>query len=80
MSNKYHQEEFVLRELFRTYDRNSNGVLTLDELRGMLNRLNLGASDDLLQALMLKMDVNNNGQIEFEEFQRFIVLDRYHKN
>ena len=48
MSTNYHHDEFVLRELFRSYDRNSNGVLTLDELRGMLNRMNLGVSEDLL--------------------------------
>jgi len=31
-----HTEEFVLRELFREHDRNSNGTLSKDEMRAML--------------------------------------------
>lgn len=36
-SNKNHSEEFVLREMFRKYDLNGNGVLSKDELALMLD-------------------------------------------
>ena len=35
-STKGHHEEFVLRELFRGFERNNNGIVTLDILKGML--------------------------------------------
>ena len=74
-----HTEEFVLRELFREHDRDSNGVLTKVEIRAMLSKLNINASDKYLDALICKMDSNNNGVIEFEEFLTFLVHSRYTK-
>lgn len=35
IGTKGHNEEFVLRDVFRKFDRNSDGVLTLTELGGM---------------------------------------------
>lgn len=47
-----HTEEFVLRELFREHDRDSNGVLTKVEIKAMLGKLNINASDKYLDALI----------------------------
>ena len=47
-SSKNHLEEFVLRELFRTHDRNNNGQLTLSELKSMLEKLDISTLDDYL--------------------------------
>ena len=75
-----HTEEFVLRELFRAHDRDSNGVLTKVEINAMLNKLNINASDKYLEALIGKMDSNKNGVIEFEEFLTYLCHSRYTKN
>jgi len=74
-----HTEEFILRELFREHDRDSNGVLTKVEISAMLGKLNIKAGDKYLDALICKMDSNKNGVIEFEEFLTFIVHSRYTK-
>ena len=74
-----HTEEFVLRELFREHDRDSNGTLSRVELRGMLSKLDINAGDKYLDALICKMDSNKNGVIEFEEFVSFLVHARYTK-
>jgi hypothetical protein len=75
--SKNHTEEFVLRELFRQFDRDSNGWLSVNELRGMLAMININAHDAHLEALVKKLDTNGNGRVEFEEFASFMVHDRF---
>lgn len=58
---KKHNEEFVLREVFRQFDRNSDGVLTLQELGGMFSTLGINADAAHLQALLNRMDTNGKG-------------------
>ena len=74
-----HSEEFVLREVFRDFDRDNSGSLTINELRGMLFKINLTTDECYLKALIKRLDTNGNGVIEFEELQRFIVSDPYHR-
>ena len=44
-----------------------------------MNKINLNVDDKFLDALIKKLDTNNNGALEFEEFVSFIVQERYHK-
>lgn len=62
-----------MREVFREFDRNSNGSLSKTELSALLNKINLNVDDKYLEALIKKLDANGNGQVEFEEFVHFIV-------
>ena len=77
--NQRHTEEFLLRELFRDFDRQNTGFLSLNELREMLIKINLAADDRYMEALLNKFDQREPGLVEFDEFQRFIVGERYHK-
>lgn len=70
-------EEYVLRSIFREFDVDNSGALSINELRGMLHKINLACNDKFLEALLRKFDTNNNGVVEFEEFQRFVVGDTY---
>ena len=76
---KSHTEEFILRELYREHTRDGDGALTLVELRGMLNKINITAQDHYLEALVNHIDVAGTGVIEFEELVAFLVQDRYTK-
>ena len=80
-SNKAHNEEFVLRELFRTFERQNNGVLTLDILKCMLEKVDITVSNEYLEALLVQADLsgNANGIVEFEEFVQYMIQDRYTK-
>lgn len=80
-SNKAHNEEFVLRELFRNFERQNNGVLTLDILRAMLEKVDVTVSDEYLEALLQQADLsgNANGIVEFDEFIHYVIQDRYTK-
>ena len=75
--NARHSEEYLLRELFRQFDRDSNGSLTLTELKGMLEMINITADEAHLTAFLNKLDTNGNGCLEFEEFVTFMVHDRF---
>lgn len=70
-------EEMVLRNTFREFDLNGNGVLTADELQALLVRLQMSVDRRYLTALLNKFDRNGNGVIEFEEFVNFLINDPY---
>ena len=70
-------EEMVLRNTFREFDTNANGVLTADELSALLVRLQMSVERKYLTALLNKFDRNGNGVIEFDEFVNFMINDPY---
>jgi len=70
-------EEMVLRNTFREFDTNANGVLAADELQALLVRLQMSVERKYLTALLNKFDRNGNGVIEFEEFCNFLINDPY---
>ena len=70
-------EEMVLRNTFREFDLNENGVLTADELQALLVRLQMSVDRRYLTALLNKFDRNGNGVIEFDEFSNFLINDPY---
>ena len=74
-SSKQHNEEFLLRELFRAFERNNNGIVTVEILKGMFAKVDLTASDEYVEALLIQADLsgNANGVVEFEEFVHFII-------
>ena len=45
----------------------------------MLKKINLNVDEKYLQALILRLDTNKNGVIEFEELVSFVIQERYHK-
>lgn len=71
------QEEYLLRNIFRTFDSNNNGVLSLEELSGLLSKLGVDCSRKELVAVFKLLDNNNNGAIDFEEFNQFMIVDPY---
>ena len=70
-------EEMVLRNIFREFDANGNGVLAADELQALLVRLQMSVERRFLSALLKKFDRNGNGVIEFDEFVDFVINNPY---
>ena len=71
------QEEFVLRNIFKDFDTNKSGTLTIDELTVMLSKLQISCERKYISALFKKFDINGNGIIEFEEFCNYLINDPY---
>lgn len=80
-STKNHHEEFVLRELFRSFDRTNNGVVTHDILSAMLAKIDICQPAEVIESLLIQADLtgNKNGLVEFDEFLHLVLSDRYHK-
>jgi Ca2+-binding EF-hand superfamily protein len=72
-------EEYILRDIFRDFDRGNSACLGIDELRSILVKINICTEDKYIRALLGKFDANENGQVEFDEFVRYVVDEPYHK-
>nr|ABK25964.1 unknown [Picea sitchensis] len=62
-----------LKEIFSRFDLDSDGSLTQLELGGFLRSLGLKPSGDQIDALIKRVDTNNNGLIEFPELVSLIA-------
>ena len=65
--------------MFRTFDKDKSGYLSIDELAGLLAQLGVAVKDFELHAVMATLDKNRNGVLEYEEFEQFILVDPYKK-
>ncbi len=75
--SKNSYEEFTLRTIFKQFDFNQSGTITIDELAAMLAKLGIMVERKYIQAMMKKLDTNHSGVIEFEEFATLMVYDPY---
>ena len=75
-SNKQ-SDEYVLRTMFKEFDTNKSGTLTVDELGGMLVKLQISCERRYLHELLAQFDRNKNGVIEFDEFVNYIINNPY---
>ncbi|XP_058732859.1 probable calcium-binding protein CML15 [Vicia villosa] len=62
-----------LREIFKRFDMDSDGSLTMLELAALIRSLGLKPSGDQVQVMLSKMDSNRNGSVEFDELVRVIM-------
>jgi Ca2+-binding EF-hand superfamily protein len=75
--SNHSEEEFQLRKIFKSFDLNNSGTITVDELAAMLAKLGILAEKKYIQAMMNKMDTNKSGMIEFAEFINIVLYDPY---
>ena len=54
--------------MFRNFDRDNSGSLSLNELAGLLAELGVAVNENELIAMMKVIDTSKNGVIEFDEF------------
>jgi Ca2+-binding EF-hand superfamily protein len=76
MSNQS-SDEYILRKLFNYFDTNESGNITIDELAAMLAKLQISVDRKYLNGIMRKVDQDNNGAIEFNEFLNYVIMDPY---
>ena len=58
--------EYV-RDLVRKFDRNSDGLLSIQELTDGLRKIGIALTNKEIQALMTKLDLNRDGEVSAEE-------------
>jgi len=57
-----------LKNAFEEYDLNKDGSITVEEFKKSLSNVGIAISDQEANDYIKKMDKNNNGMIEWEEF------------
>jgi len=67
-----------LREAFKAYDQNGDGILTLAEIAGVMKNLGQNPSIPELRSMMNKVDANSDGEISFEEFCQLMAIRNAH--
>merc|ERR1740123_2047221 len=65
-------------KLFREFDRNKRGELTLSEFRNLVDYLHVGLSTDRLVELFETLDVDGSGSVGSKEFMRALFPGAYH--
>lgn len=70
-------EEYILLSIFKDFDTSKTGQLTIEELGGMLNKLQISCERKFVSAIFKRFDVHSKGVIEFEEFKNYIINDPY---
>ncbi|KAL0074086.1 calmodulin [Phycomyces blakesleeanus] len=70
----FHEED-ELKEVFKAFDKNQDGMISYDELEEVMTKLGekLSASD--IKNMMDDADINKDGFIDFEEFKNMMPKD-----
>ncbi|GMR33022.1 hypothetical protein PMAYCL1PPCAC_03217 [Pristionchus mayeri] len=60
--------EEEIREAFKVYDRDGNGVISAAELRLVMQDLGEKLSEEEVNAMIAEADIDGDGQVNYEEF------------
>jgi calmodulin len=70
MANKVHDEnsEEEIREAFRVFDKDGNGVITPAELKHVLQHIGEKLTEEEIDEMINDADMDGDGTINYEEF------------
>ena len=69
MAESMTEEQLVMyKRAFARFDRDGDGIITIDELRAIVEELGHTTTEAELTSLMQEMDTDENGTVEFAEF------------
>ena len=66
MKDNNEEEEMV--EAFKVFDKDGNGLISAAELRHVLTNLGAKLTDDDVDEIIRKADINGDGKVNYQEF------------
>ena len=63
-----------VKKLFMSFDTSNTFNLTFGDFENAIKRLHIEMNEMFLGAVFKKIDMNNSGFIEFQEFYEFLVI------
>lgn len=70
----------LVRDIFRKFDQDHDGVITVGEFKDALRKYNFQVSDDEVTVLMKHFDTRMDGQISYNEFCDALLDEDYTKH
>jgi hypothetical protein len=68
MRENMRQQFPLVRDIFRRFDKDHNGVITMEEMKEALQKFSFHLSDDEITIIMRHFDTAKDGQISYNEF------------
>ncbi len=66
-------EEYY-KKIFQEFDEDGNGSLSILELKNGIERLGVNIDFDEIEAILDKVQVNDKGELDYEEFIKMMVI------
>lgn len=73
---KHSDEESELREAFKVFDKNRDGLLSAEEVRYVMTNLGEKMTDDEVEDMIHDADTDRDGQINYEEFIQMMMKSK----
>ncbi|OMJ84015.1 hypothetical protein SteCoe_14938 [Stentor coeruleus] len=61
---------YSIQDIFKEMDTDNSGTISLLEFRNAMRKLNIGLSANDIDGLLARIDTNNDGKIDWQEFQK----------
>jgi Ca2+-binding EF-hand superfamily protein len=71
------QQGPTVKEIFRRFDKDHNGVITVEEMKEACQKFSLQLSDGEVSAIMRHFDTHQDGQISYNEFCDALLDEDY---
>ena len=59
---------YFMRSLFRLYDKEGQGFISTDTLRGLISELLAPLTEEELEGILEELDEDGSGSMDFDEF------------
>lgn len=64
-----------LKDAFKVFDSDNNGYISANELRQVMVRLGERLTDEEVEQMIREADLDGDGQVSYEEFARFMMIN-----
>ena len=64
-------------ELFNNCDKNGDGLISHDELKEVLNTVDVNLTDQEISEMIEAVDLDGDGQINFKEYKELNAMMNY---
>lgn len=71
------KDELMILKLFKEFDMNGNSYLGGYDVDLMLKKLGVSIESRLVEPILQRIDKNQSGYIEFDEFKKFLYHHPY---
>ncbi|KAL6847077.1 hypothetical protein ACP4OV_022930 [Aristida adscensionis] len=73
------EAEEELREAFKVFDKDQNGFISAAELRHVMISLGEKLTDEEVAQMIREADLDGDGQVNFDEFVRMMMISDGHR-